>query len=118
LPVSAIYKFPEESKVTSLGLDNCALVAGQPSPIGLGLPQPAPPPATVVMMPVTASTRRTRLLMLPSEKNKLPDESRAIPFALAKIALVAAPPSPLKPSTPVPASVLITPLADETLRTR
>ena len=53
LPVSAMYKLPAASAAMPKGPLSEAELAGPPSP-----PKPADPlPATVVMMPVTASTR-------------------------------------------------------------
>ena len=74
-------------------------------------------PATVVMTPVTASTRRTRWLPL-SARNRLPRRSTAIPDTSLIFAAVAAPPSPEKPAVPVPATVVMTPVKASTRRTR
>src|ERR1035437_5042119 len=73
--VSAIYRFPALSRVTDLGFDRFAPTARPPSPQGavkqefalipLYLVVLTPTlvllPATVVMMPVSASTRRIKL---------------------------------------------------------
>src|SRR5882672_11150262 len=50
-------RFPPESTATAYGLHKLAEVAGPPSP---RVEHPDPSPATVVMTPVTASTRLTR----------------------------------------------------------
>ena len=93
-------KLPSESSVMPpKELWSFALVASPPSP--LKPPAHAPllqglPPATVVMIPVAASTRRTRKLPL-SEMNKLPDLSTATAIGVDSCALAAGPPSPAKP---------------------
>ena len=88
---------------------NWALVAGPLSPL-----KPAVPfPATVVITPF--ETLRTRLL-LESAIYRLPAESTATPRGRYNWALVAGPLSPLKPPSPFPATVVITPF--ETLRMR
>ncbi len=49
---------------------------------------------------------------------RFPEESTAMPVGWFRIALLAAPPSPLKPSEPLPTTVLILPLAASTMRMR
>src|SRR5207237_3991937 len=84
-------------------------VAGPPSPLILLLPLPT----NVVITCVTASARRTRLFE-GSDMNRLPALSKATPrgppFVPPKLALVAGPLSPPKPSTPLPATVAIFPV--------
>jgi hypothetical protein len=53
-----------------------------------------------------------------SAMNTSPSPSTATPHGYKSWALVAAPPSPRSPPTPVPATVVITPLAASTRRTR
>jgi hypothetical protein len=88
-----------------------APVAGPPSPAE----DSAPLPATVLIVPSEAS-RRTRLL-IPSEMYRPPSGPISRPFGLRRVAAVPGPPSPEKPSTPVPATVEIVP-SGSTLRTR
>ena len=61
------------------------------------------------MMPVDAETRLTRRLYW-SDIHKLPEESTAMPEGYDSCALVAAPPSPLKPYTPLPVTVVMIPV--------
>ena len=82
-------------------------MAGPPSPIFVA-------PATVVMTP-EGSTLPTR--WFPSEKNRFPMWSTATPKGESNRASMAGPPSPLKPRSPVPATVLMTPEVS-TLRMR
>ena len=98
--------------------DSRAFVAGPPSP---ELP-PAkqPQPATVVIIP-PGETLRMRLpppemYRLPSATNRLPAPSTAT-LSGYSCALVAGPPSPERPSVPLPATVVMVPLA-ETRRIR
>src|SRR5437868_4166582 len=107
-------RLPDPSTATPVGVHKLALVAGPPSPVK---PSNLPPPATVVMTPAAASTRRIRLLPL-SAMNRLPDPSAATPAGLHTPALVAAPPSPLNPHVPLPATVVMTPVAASTRRIR
>ena len=51
-------------------------------------------------------------------KKRWPTPSTATPVGKANSALVAGPPSPLKPGVPLPATVLISPLTASTRRTR
>ena len=67
-------------------------------------------PATVVIIPLT-STLRTTLLSV-SRMYMFPEESTFTPRVKSISALVAGPPSPLKPGDPpMPATVVIIPLA-------
>ena len=86
-------------------------MAGPPSPLN-----PATPvPATVVIIPVVAST--LRILLFPwSAMKRLPAPSSASPNGRAKSAASAGPPSPPKPPSPVPTNVLKTPV-DEIRKT-
>jgi hypothetical protein len=86
-----------------------ALVAAPPSPV---LPD-VPFPATVEMIPpgVIIRTRKFPL----SQKKRFPNESRFRKLLDPILALRAGPPSPLNPNVPVPAIVLISPAAIETL---
>ena len=76
------------------------------------LPSPekpvAPSPATVVIMPMEASTQRTRLLSV-SAINRLPSLSRTMPQGKLRLAPVANPPSPEKPFIPFPTTVVMMP---------
>jgi hypothetical protein len=75
-----------------------------------------PFPATVVMKPA-AEMRRTRWLVT-SVTNTLSAASTASAIGLASLAWMAGPPSPLNPSVPLPARVVIPPVAMSTRRTR
>ena len=89
LSESAMKRFPAPSSATPTGPASCAAVAGPPSP-----PKPCSPvPATVVMMPVTVSTRRTRPLEASAMK-RFPAPSSATPTGKSSRAAVAGPPSP------------------------
>ena len=114
LSLSAMNRSPAALSAKPVGVVRLALVAGPPSPR-----RPvAPVPATVVMTPVPASIRRTRLLA-ESVKSRLPPPSTSIALGSDDSpALVAGSPSPLKPSTPVPASVEMSPVLLVTMRTR
>lgn len=48
---------------------------------------------------------------------RLPERAMATPLGKLNAALRAGPPSPAKPSEPLPATVVMTPVAAETLRT-
>ena len=98
---SAIYRLPAESTATAQGSTR-ACVDGPPSPTEFVVP------ANVVTVPPRAN-RRMRLLSR-SATYTLPEASRATATGLLNLAAVAAEPSPLKPATPVPAMVAITPL--------
>src|SRR2546428_13982491 len=69
------------------------------------------------MIPVAATTRRIRSLFASAIK-RLPAASTAIPVGVESRALVAGPPSPLKPAMPVPAPVVMIPVPGATLRMR
>ena len=99
-----MYMFPLTSIATWLGIFKLALVAGPSSPLKPNMPFPA----TVVMIPVSAATCLIRLFTL-SIISRLPLASIATRYGYAKLALVAGPPSPLKPSTLFPATVVIIP---------
>ena len=104
-----MYRLPAPSSATLRGAPSCAAVAAPPSP------NDDPPPATVEIFP-EESTLRMRLLFT-SAMYRLPAASSATSWGLLSCAAVAAPPSPLKPAVPVPATVEITP-AEFTLRMR
>ena len=109
-----IIRKPAASTAMPVGTERRARVAGPPSPTPvMGLP----PPATVVRAPLAASRRRTRLLAV-SATYTLPAASTQAPCGLERRALVPAPPSPLKPWLPLPATVVMTPLAPSTRRRR
>ena len=103
--------FPAVSSDTDTGLFSVAPVAGAPSPVWLAVPSPA----MVVMMPVAAVTLRMRLLP-ESTMYRLPAVSIATSDGPLNCAAVASPLSPLDPSTPVPATVLMMPVVAVTLR--
>ena len=88
-----------------------ALVARPPSPPKTLLPLPA----TVVMMPATVTLRTTLKPWSAMYGLPLPSTARLPGFSLAAVAW---PLSPLKASTPVPATVMITPVFAATLPTR
>src|SRR5437667_6893 len=90
-----------------------AFVAAPPSPAKVGLPLPA----TVVMIPVAAATLRIRWLA-ESAMYRLPLASSAMPDGPLRLAFVAAPPSPAKLGLPLPATVVMIPVAAATLRIR
>src|SRR5579871_1826667 len=69
---SAMYKLPDASTATLCGENNCALVAGPPSPEK----PPMVVPATVEITPF--ETFRTRLVVA-SAMNRFPAESTATP---------------------------------------
>src|SRR5262245_11322821 len=111
LPASAISTLRSGASETPSTLLSAAPSAGPPSP-----EKPAVPlPATVVIVPV-GETRRTRLL-LESAIRKPPSAVTDTAFGDHSRAAVAGPPSPEKPSVPLPATVVIVPV-DETLRIR
>ena len=92
-------------------------MAGPPSPEKPGSPKiSGPRPATVVILPVSASTFRIRKL-LKSEMYRLPAASRARPSGF-RPASVAAPPSPEKKRLPLPAMVVMMPVLRSIRRTR
>ena len=106
---SATYTAPATSTATPKGLSISALAARPLSPLKPGVPFPA----TVVITPL--ETLRMRLFSV-SPMYRLPAESTATPVRSLNWALVAGPPSPLKPCVPFPATVVITPF--ETMRRR
>ena len=93
---------------------NCAAVAGPPSPEKPSVPLPA----TVSMIPVATVTLRTFGAVLVSPKYTLPSRSVASDHGLRICAAMAGPPSPVDPATPVPATVVMIPVAKFTLRSR
>jgi hypothetical protein len=108
---SAIRKLPSGRTARLKALFSSARVAGPPSP-----EKPAVPlPATVVMIPLEETFR---IRWLPTSAiRKPPSGVGATANGMFSSADVAGPPSPLKPWTPVPATVVIVPLG-QTLRTR
>lgn len=112
LLTSAMNRFPAPSKDTDFGLFKRALVAGPLSPLNPGVPLPA----TVVIVPVVSILRIRSLAELAIYI--LPLLSTATSSGEEILALVAAPPSPLKPDTPSPATVVIIPVVPSTLRIR
>src|SRR5437667_213783 len=113
LPESAMYRLPLASSATPDGTQTLALVAAPPSPAKVLMPLPA----TVVMIAVAAVTLRIRWLAY-SAMYRLPPASTATPTGTLRLAFVAAPPSPAKPKTPLPATVVMIPVAAPTLRIR
>ncbi len=73
-----------------------------------------PPPTTVVMTP-DADTCRTRALPL-SASHRVPEASIATPEGELRLAEVAAAPSPAKPMTPDPATVVMIRVVPSTRR--
>jgi hypothetical protein len=69
------------------------------------------------MMPVAASTRRMALLSV-SAMNTLPELSNATAFGEFNAAMVAGPLSPVDPTSPVPAYVVMMPVVALTMRIR
>jgi len=80
-------------------LPKAALVPATPR----NVPVAAPVPMTVVMTPVDKDSRRTR--RLPKSVQYANEASAARPCGKLSIADVAAPPSPLKPRVPFPATL-------------
>jgi hypothetical protein len=99
---STMYKLPSASNVSPDGEDRSASFAAISSKLFPRLPVPA----IVVIMPVIASTFRTRF---PSRSAKcmFPDESKTTPHGLSNVADFAGIPSPLNSDLPVPANVEI-----------
>src|SRR5438132_1697104 len=92
-PSSAIRTLPDPSTATPVGLVRVALVAAPPSPHGVAEQGVLTVPAIVLMLPVVWST--LRIAWSPSSPIRtLPDPSTATPVGPARVALVAAPPSP------------------------
>src|SRR5271170_1547641 len=109
------YRFSLESTATPCETPIPACTDGPPSPVYASVPLPA----TVAIVPSTASTRRT---LYKSAMKRLPFPSTATAEGKFRFAAVAAPPSPqaaagLAQGVPLPATVLIIPLAF-TARTR
>src|SRR2546425_74369 len=77
-----------------------------------------PLPAIVVTIPVFRAIMRIRRLLRSATYSLSPDRLRSIPNTPLKVALVAGPPSPEYPASPVPAIVEIAPLLRSTLRMR
>src|SRR5262245_12546533 len=106
LPVSAITRPPSAVGPTAYGRLICAAVAGPPSPENPRVPVPA----TVVIVPL-GDTRRIRELPVSAIRNP-PAGSAATPLGAEIAAAVAGPPSPENPDVPLPATVVIMPVAD------
>ena len=100
-----MYSVPAESTATPSGPFSHALRAAPPSPMKPRVPVPA----TVHMVPSGVTLRTTSFPV--SAMNKLPVESTATPNGPLICALVAAPPSPVNPAVPLPATVVMVPLA-------
>ena len=111
LPKSAINRSPEGFTLMPWGSASDADVPGPPSPPKAEVPLPA----AVVIMPL-GETSRIRLL-LESAMRTFPNASTATPNGKSSDANVAGPPSPEKPTLPLPAIVAMIPLA-ETFRIR
>ena len=111
LRLSAMKRLPLGSTVTPKGVPILFSTA-ETSLNGGKAPRDSPFPAYVVMFPL-GSTRRTRAFWLSAMK-RLPEPSTATPVGVLKLALVAGPPSPLKPLTPFPATVVMTPVSAAT----
>ena len=94
-----------------MGSLSIAAVAAPPSP---AYPR-VPLPATVWIRPVEATTSRIRLLP-ESAMNRSPAESSAMAVIPLNCAFLAGPPSPPLPAAPVPAKVMMLPVAATTSR--
>ena len=103
---SAISRSPPAVTLIALGALTRAAAAGSPSPESPRTPSPI----SVVITPA-GSTRRTRSFVV-SAIRKLPSASATTLCGSCRLAAVAGPPSPLKPDTPFPATVVIVPSAD------
>ncbi len=99
---STSHQVPSGATVRPRGPSIFAAVAGPPSPKLV----PVPPPATVVIVP--SFTRRTRSLVV-SATRMAPSGRTATAVGLLSWAAVAAPPSPVKPAVPFPATVVMVP---------
>lgn len=123
-----VHVAPDEPAPVSLACAVSVLVDARPEPAALAEGAGAPPPVPLglgeavkdrreegVKVLIKAS-RRMRFLL--SVMNKLPPLSTATPSGLSRLALVAGPPSPLKPRVPVPANVAIMPVFAATRRMR
>jgi len=108
---SATYTLPDVSVAKPYTVLNMALVAAPPSPV---LPYMPACPAIVVMVAELRITARTRLL---SPMYTLSLASTANALGIDRYAIVAGPPSPELPYTPLPAKVVIIPVLRVTTRT-
>ena len=109
----ASQRFPERSKSSALGPFNGISPMDAPSDVG-----PRPPlPAKVLILPLLESILLTRLLPM-SQTYRLSSESNWMLCGCFNWAEAAGPPSPEKPATPVPATVLIRPVRTSIRRTR
>jgi hypothetical protein len=111
LAESAMKRSPALSTATAAGKYSPALVAGPPSPKY----PPPPPPAIMVMVPAGLTLRIREFHQ--SAMNRLPAPSTAIPCGWSSLPLMAGPPSPEYPATPLPATVVMAP-AGFTMRIR
>src|SRR5258708_27532600 len=103
-PIAETYRFPLESSAIPCGKHSV-------------MPQ-EPLPKKVVMIPVVVSTLRIALLEV-SEIQRVCDEVlTASPFGLLMDASMAAPPSPLYPRVPFPATVVMIPVTRLTILMR
>ena len=110
---SAKNRSPAASTERPRGLSISAAVASPWSPV-----EPAVPlPATVMMSPVAATSSRIRLLFA-SAMNRSPAASRAMLLGAFSSAAVASPLSPVKPAVPLPATVMMSPVAFTNSRIR
>ena len=100
---SAINVLPLPSIQTPCGPVSLALAAGPPSPSAL------PPPATVLILP--PETSLIRPLPKSAIRKFVPAGLTQTSSGLFSFASVAEPPSPEKPGVPVPAIVVIVPVA-------
>ena len=109
LEASAMYRLPAAVHGDTVGVINCAPVAGPLSPLKPCVPLPA----TVVITPF--ETLRMRWLARVGDV-QVAGGVHGDAVGIVNWALVAGPLSPLKPRVPLPATVVITPF--ETLRMR
>ena len=110
LPLSARHTFPAGSMLIPAGLEIPAALDGPPSPAT----RSPLPPMSVLMIP-SAVTRAHHAKQL--RDVEVAGSVRGHPRRLLSSALVARPPLPDEPKTPVPATVVIVP-SRLTLRTR
>ena len=101
------YTSPAASNTIPVTPFTCAAVAGPPSPSEL------PPPATLTRLPLESILR----ISDSSPMYSSPAGSTATEIGFTS-ALTAGPPVPVSPATPVPAMVVMIPVAASTLRTR
>src|SRR5271157_3239593 len=106
-------RLPAPSSATPDGNASDPLTAGPPSPDHPLVPLPA----TVVMVWVAASTRRTRLPDRSAMK-RLPAASTATPNGKFREASAAGPLSPVDDAAPLPATSVRMPVTASTLNTR